>query len=158
MARQTPGDLADEILPDGGPWFLDSALLRPHEPKTPSYVSVSLFDAAAAACWTGIMLDRGALQKGRGAAGAIKRSGYEMRGPVYATRPLRGLRELDAEVRRIEALACAERRRERPLGGPSRLRALSTIWCRRLGRRQRGAGAYAVRMATYWPSSPTRLT
>ncbi len=47
MARQTPGDLADEILPDGGPWFLDSALFRPPEPKTRSYVSVSLFDAAA---------------------------------------------------------------------------------------------------------------
>jgi hypothetical protein len=105
MARQTPGDLADEILPDGGPWFLDSALFRPSEPKTASYVSVSLFDAAAAACCSGIMLNRGELQKGRDTAGALKRSGYEMRGPVYATRPLRGLRELDAEVRRLEALA-----------------------------------------------------
>jgi hypothetical protein len=102
MTRQTPTDLANEILAKGSPWSLVSARLRPPEVKDGGYVSV---DVGGATCWSGIALDRGA----RHAVGALKRSGYEILSirskPFHARRPLRGIRELDAEVRRLEALA-----------------------------------------------------
>jgi hypothetical protein len=84
-ARHTPGDLADEILANGGSWFLDTAIFRPPEAKTPGYVSVSLFAAAAAPCWSNVSFDKGALQEASGVAGALKRSGYEIPWSFFAT-------------------------------------------------------------------------
>jgi hypothetical protein len=61
------------------------------------------------AFWSDIALDSRPLRDARSAVGALKHSGYEILSirsrPFHARRPIRGLRELDAEVRRLEALA-----------------------------------------------------
>jgi hypothetical protein len=70
------------------------------------YVSIAF---GGSACWSDIALDRGPLQKASDATAALRRSGYEILStnskPFHARRPLRGPRELDAEVRRLEALS-----------------------------------------------------
>jgi hypothetical protein len=79
----------------------------------------------------------------RAAAAALKRSGYEIlqlrSDPFHARRPLHGLRELDAEVHRLEALAADASslasfppRRPRPPGLPKGTGQFAKILFRRL--------------------------
>jgi hypothetical protein len=105
MARQTPTDLADEILARGGRWSLSGARFRPPEDRETG-VSVAL---GGREFWSDIALDRPASRARTHDAATLKRAGYEILAirskPFHARRPLRGLRELDAEVQRLTALS-----------------------------------------------------
>lgn len=111
MARQTPADLVDEILTRGGRWSLSSARLRPLGAREAGDLNGSVAFCGGD-CWSDVPLDSRPLREARLAAEALKRSGYEILSirskPFYARRPLRGLRELSAEVRRLELL-CRDR-------------------------------------------------
>jgi hypothetical protein len=106
MPQETPAMLADEIAARGGPWTLSSARLRPTvREKKPSFgVSIAI---AGHDVWSDVALC--GPPAARNAAAALKRSGYEIlrirSEPFHARRPLHGSRELDTEVRRLEALA-----------------------------------------------------
>ena len=108
MPRSTPADLADEIRTRGGRWSLTGARLRPPGPR-----GERTFDAAIAfgggRVWSEVQLDSRAVREARAAAELLKRSGYEIlsvrSNPFHARRPVRGMRELEAEVRRLEALS-----------------------------------------------------
>jgi hypothetical protein len=108
MPRSTPADLADEIRTRGGRWSLNGARLRPPGPR-----GERTFDVAVAfgggRVWTEVELDSRAMREARPAAELLERSGYELlsvrSNPFHARRPIRGMRELEAEVRRLEALS-----------------------------------------------------
>jgi hypothetical protein len=108
MAQPTPARLADEIRTDGGRWSLTFARFRPSSTPQPRafYVSIGL---SGGGIWTDVALDSRPSREARGAAEVLERSGYEILSvrskPFHARRPLRGLRELNAEVRRLEALS-----------------------------------------------------
>ena len=108
MAQPTPARLADEIRTDGGRWSLTFARFRPSSTPQPRafYVSIGL---SGGGIWTDVSLDSRPSRDARGAAEVLERSGYEILSvrskPFHARRPLRGLRELNAEVRRLEALS-----------------------------------------------------
>jgi hypothetical protein len=125
-SREMPSMLADEIA-SSGPWRLSGARLRPTtgERKPPFAVSIAV---AGHNVWSDVALEASAA--GRQAAAALKRSGYEIlqvrSKPFHARRLLYGSRELDAEVRRLAALATDAPalasfplRRPRPAGLPS---------------------------------------
>jgi hypothetical protein len=119
--------LADEITASGGRWTLSNARLRPTvREKKPSFgVSIEM---AGHEVWSNVALC--GPPAAREAAAALKRSGYEILRirdePFQARRPLHGSRELDAEVRHLEALArdasslaSFPRRRPRAAGLPT---------------------------------------
>ena len=107
MSRQTPADLADEILAEGGPWSLDGARFQPPDASKAGYgVSIAF---SGGAFWSEVALDSHPPSRARRAAKGLNRSGYEILGartkPFHARRRLRGLRELNAEVRHLLALS-----------------------------------------------------
>lgn len=105
-ARQTPGDLADEILTKGGRWSLSGARFWPLASNAPESFGV-YFDFGEGDLWSSISLD--SRPETRRVATVLRRAGYEILSvrskPFHARRPLRGLRELDAEARRLETLS-----------------------------------------------------
>jgi hypothetical protein len=107
MPRQSPGDLADEIRSGGGPWSLSFARFRPDGDKAARSLRVSIA-ISGGNVWSDIALDSRPLRQARGATDTFARSGYEIlrihARPFHARRRLRGSRELDAEVRRLEGL------------------------------------------------------
>ncbi len=104
--RQTPADLADEILTEGGPWSLSGARFWPLDSNAPGSFGVYI-DVGEGELWSSVSLD--SRPETRRAATVLRRSGYEILSvrskPFHARRPLRGLRELDAEVRRLTTLS-----------------------------------------------------
>ena len=108
MPRQTPADLADEIRTSGGRWSLSFARFQPPMAHGARSFGVSIA-ISGGAFWSDIALDSRPLRDARSAVGALKHSGYEILSirsrPFHARRPIRGLRELDAEVRRLEELS-----------------------------------------------------
>jgi hypothetical protein len=105
MPRQTPIDLADEICTNGGQWSLVNARFQPAGTKGARSLGVSIA-VSGGDVLSDIALDSRPLRETRQAVQALKRSGYEILSirskPFHARRPLRGFRELDAEVRRLE--------------------------------------------------------
>ncbi len=107
-ARTAPGDLADEILTDGGRWSLDSVRFRPQLTTSRHSFAVTI-DVDGRSVWSGVRLDSRPARDARPAAELLERAGYEILSvrsmPFFARRSLRGFRELDADVRRLDALA-----------------------------------------------------
>jgi hypothetical protein len=140
MARQTPADLADEIRATRGLWLLDGARLQLSAGD--AGVSIAI---GGGGVWSDVALER--LWAGRlsQAATGLRRSGYEIVSirskPFHARSPLRGLREIDAETRRLVALtrdgailASFPRRMARRPGlpggrGPISMAALERLTC-----------------------------
>jgi hypothetical protein len=107
MHRETPAILADEISTSGGLWRLSNARLRPSAREENASLGVSI-EMSGSDAWSDVAL-YGGPPAARAAAASLKRSGYEIfrlrSKPFHARRWLRGSRELDAEVSRLEALA-----------------------------------------------------
>lgn len=129
MPRRAPDVLADEITASVGPWAFSNARLRHATRKGETSLGVAIA-MAGRDVWSDVALWSGGAPGARAAAAALKRSGYEIlqvgsKPPFCARRPLHGLRELEAEVVRLEALAADASslasfpaRRPRPPGRP----------------------------------------
>jgi hypothetical protein len=107
MARHGPAELIDEILSDGDHW--SPSFARFPLAGTDGHVSIALSDADV---WSDIFLDWPPRIDRSRSASSLRRAGYEIlpirSRPTFARRPLHGLRELDAEVRRLEAALSRE--------------------------------------------------
>jgi hypothetical protein len=130
-----PSALAEEIRNHGGPWSLGSARFQPDVERDPQSFGVSVA-LGGAAFWSDIALDSAQRKVGQQAVLPLQRSGYEIlrvrSQPFHARRPLRGVIELSAEVRRLEALSRSAStvrmfpmRLPRPPGLPGRAGPLS---------------------------------
>lgn len=129
-ARTAPGDLADEILTDGGRWSLDSVRFRPQLTTSRHSFAVTI-DVDGRSVWSGVRLDSRPARDARPAAELLERAGYEILSvrsmPFFARRSLRGFRELDAEVRsstRLRTTAAPSRTFERVRRGNADIRQL----------------------------------
>jgi hypothetical protein len=105
MARQMPVDLADEIRATRGPWRQSGARFRPPG-DCGTGISIWLGEGELR---SEIALDKRPPRARSHEAVALERTGYELlksrSRPFHAWRPLRSMRELDAEVKRLTALS-----------------------------------------------------
>lgn len=105
MPREAPAVLADEIATSRGPWLLANARMRYR--RLSAGVSSLTIEIEGRHMRSEVVLSRS--PAAGSVAAALKRSGYQILRldsvSLQACRPLHGSRELDAELRRLQALA-----------------------------------------------------
>jgi hypothetical protein len=162
MPRETPAMLADEIGATEGPWKLSNARFLPTAQKENAPLGPSI--AMAERNPRSEVALGGGPAAARAAAASLERSGYEILSirslPFQARRTLNGSRELDAEIRRLEALAADAStlasfppRKPRAPGLPER----TGPFAKRLFQRIRQRHAWSLQYVSVCRKGPSQL-